>query len=527
MLALSVQFLTGRYVATAHNDRDRSEWPPHPARLFSALTDAWGSTEQPDDDERAVLEDLERLGPPQISAPTAVPRTVVTHYVPINDQTVITANAVHSRAQKLQAAQAVLADPKSAARARAAAMKAIAQARDVESLVHSEVSPNAPNPYPDKRGKRPRTFPSYTLGSHPLLANTISCDWVHFIWPDAQLSASRQATLDALLARVVRLGHSSSLVNCTITNQPGEPTHLPSLTADGVVTLRTVLPGQLNALCAEYGVHQASRPRSLPHARTNYVLAGPGLSSPMAVSTALRGEWYAFELYPDGANKRGIRPEALVGLTWAWRNAIADRLDERQPGLDRCYFIGLPRVGYRGNGDLLGAALVIPESLAEPAKKAIRRAVGSWRQDVAQVRVGDVQVRFADDTAELDTLRPRTWGTDPAGNAARHQQDWATATPIAIPLRRPRTAADWAAIENWIASACLKLDLPLPAQVSASGSPILNGSLPARSYPPFQHNGRRAFLTHARIHFDSPIVGAMLLGIGRHLGLGLLKPVGD
>ena len=37
MLAIEVTFLTGRYVATAYNTRTESEWPPHPARLFSAL----------------------------------------------------------------------------------------------------------------------------------------------------------------------------------------------------------------------------------------------------------------------------------------------------------------------------------------------------------------------------------------------------------------------------------------------------------------------------------------------------------
>ena len=37
MLAIEVAFLTGRYVATAYNTRTETEWPPHPARLFSAL----------------------------------------------------------------------------------------------------------------------------------------------------------------------------------------------------------------------------------------------------------------------------------------------------------------------------------------------------------------------------------------------------------------------------------------------------------------------------------------------------------
>jgi hypothetical protein len=38
MLAIELVFLTGRYVATAYNSRTESEWPPHPARVFSALS---------------------------------------------------------------------------------------------------------------------------------------------------------------------------------------------------------------------------------------------------------------------------------------------------------------------------------------------------------------------------------------------------------------------------------------------------------------------------------------------------------
>ena len=49
---IEVNFLTGRYVATFHNDRRQPEWPPHPARLFSALVAAWADADEPDRSER-------------------------------------------------------------------------------------------------------------------------------------------------------------------------------------------------------------------------------------------------------------------------------------------------------------------------------------------------------------------------------------------------------------------------------------------------------------------------------------------
>ena len=50
MLSIEVELLGKRYAATAHNDRGRAEWPPHPARFFSALVAALHERDQVDDD---------------------------------------------------------------------------------------------------------------------------------------------------------------------------------------------------------------------------------------------------------------------------------------------------------------------------------------------------------------------------------------------------------------------------------------------------------------------------------------------
>src|SRR4029450_11309820 len=84
MFALAITFLMGRTVATSFNDRDQSEWPPHPARLFSALVSAHhecGSTFA----EREALLWLERQPPPSLRASAGRARTTVTVFVPVND----------------------------------------------------------------------------------------------------------------------------------------------------------------------------------------------------------------------------------------------------------------------------------------------------------------------------------------------------------------------------------------------------------------------------------------------------------
>ena len=85
MLCLRLELLTGRYVACAFNDRDRVEWPPHPARVFSALVAALHDGE-PLEAERAALRWLESLPPPALHHSPASVRDAKVFYVPVNDK---------------------------------------------------------------------------------------------------------------------------------------------------------------------------------------------------------------------------------------------------------------------------------------------------------------------------------------------------------------------------------------------------------------------------------------------------------
>jgi len=110
MLAVALDLLTGRYGATEYNDRGRAEWPPHPARLFSALVAAWADAEQPDSEERAALLWLENQGAPYLACSDAselARRRVVTVYVPGNDPTALRSTVDARDMARLVAAQAV------------------------------------------------------------------------------------------------------------------------------------------------------------------------------------------------------------------------------------------------------------------------------------------------------------------------------------------------------------------------------------------------------------------------------------
>lgn len=84
MLALEIEFLTGRYRATNFRERDSGEWPPHPSRVFSALVAAHYEAVLGPETREALLW-LEQQPAPEIAASEAVEREIALHYVPVND----------------------------------------------------------------------------------------------------------------------------------------------------------------------------------------------------------------------------------------------------------------------------------------------------------------------------------------------------------------------------------------------------------------------------------------------------------
>ena len=70
-----------------HDDRylGAGPWPPAPARLFQALVSAASHGNEIAPPDRAALEWLEKLGPPEIAVPRSRRGQAVVVYVPNND----------------------------------------------------------------------------------------------------------------------------------------------------------------------------------------------------------------------------------------------------------------------------------------------------------------------------------------------------------------------------------------------------------------------------------------------------------
>ena len=167
---IEVNFLTGRYVSTSHNDRNRSEWPPHPARLFSALVAAWADADEPERSEREALEWLETLAPPAIAASDAVARSVVSHFVPVNDAAVIGRGWQKQRFDKIAAKATQLREEFTSSHGEVTPktvqlQQQVNRLREVEDQVQRSGTTNptsALRMLPEHRGKQERFFPSMT-----------------------------------------------------------------------------------------------------------------------------------------------------------------------------------------------------------------------------------------------------------------------------------------------------------------------------------------------------------------------------
>jgi CRISPR-associated protein Csb2 len=542
MLAIEVELLTGRYAATAHNDRGCAEWPPHPARFFSALVAALHDHSDVDHAERDALLWLELQDAPslRVDPESRVGRRQVQDvYVPVNDITLGGDEAIREAEAKVAEART----PAAKRKADAALEKAKREAVVVDVGPSDKAVRTATALLPERRTRQVRTFP-VVLPETPTFA---------FLWPNADPSPHR-AALERLCSRVTRLGHSSSLVRCTLADGDLSPTLVPS--EEGEVVLRVVGPGQLDRLDRAFGLptdpedvgHRGVKNRVLPAGPQRYGLAfKKATPSPQAASVFSSTDWVLFE------RVGGSRPLAsrTTDLARALRGGLievhgnqdlpatlsghTENGPTRQPHVA---FVSLPFVEHEhADGALMGCALVLPRELPGRDRELLLRLVAKWEKERGNDR-GDLtlaggtlppfHIRRVDVSAKT-ALDPMRW--------SRSSARFITATPIALDknpgnLRSNQDGtARKAALEaqKSISDACLRVVGVRPVSVEVSLAPLLPGAQHVRDFPPWPGRPGRTprVRVHADIQFAAPVKGPLLLGAGRYFGLGLCLPVED
>lgn len=547
MLAIEIELLTGRYTATRFNDRSRSEWPPHPARLFSALVARWADHDPPDDDERVALEWLETLGPPEVGCSEAEPRRVVTHYVPGNDVAVVRSSDMLYA--KLEAAERALLSAQEAAepptqrelgrltkQLSALRAQAVVDSTKVAAVAGDSAAARvaARALLPEGRGKQGRTYPTMIPAD----------DRIWFRWPAADPDAPQAAELDRLLARVTRLGHSSTAVACRLTREPGPAAWTPD--DGGSEPLRVPVVGQLSQLVTEFERHGGNEPRTLPFGVVHYRRATRA-EQPTTAPPLLAGEWFVL-VRRSGALIPGT---SALGLAEAVRNSLLSSAGipspeflsghvpttagEPTPATDRPHLavVPLPFVGHEhADGSVLGVALILPRDASRADRDILLTTLGRWQTADKQFPVrlgrhGVVQLELTSDSESRRTLSRKAWC------APAHR--WVSVSPVALDrwpgdLRhrepRRRAMAEDKAVQTLI-RACAYAGLPEPVSVELElGSP-LRGVAPLRQYAPYRRTtaGLTRATVHVRLEFAQAVSGPVLIGAGRYLGYGLCRPV--
>jgi len=563
MLALRLDYLTGRAIATAYNDRDGAEWPPHPARVFSALVATWAEQDPQNtpeaDAECAALEWLEQQDPPALACEEGSARTVMTHFVPVNDVSLLPARLDALAAKRNEARTVLLAAEQLDIAANAKVAKAADKARAVLVKLETQYEEACTAAFaagassaderrrsvallPEGRGRQPRTFPSLAL-PNPI---------VHLCWRCTDDPVHLPA-LARLAARLVRVGHSSSFVHARWVQEAPEPTWVPD--ERGELLLRVVGPGQFARLSAEYQRHLGVEPRVLPFRAQRYSAAD---DVPRPASDDNRyfdaREWVVLKRIggPSLPLTRTVDVAAAVRGA-LMRHAdqpvaelISGHAEEGEPSrLPHLAILPLAHVGHRhADGAIKGIALLLPRALDDAGRRPVLRALGRWEEqarnengeeteDAPTLMIGlrdglvlEVQRQVWGDPG-LGALRPTTW-CDAAF-------EWMSVTPVALD-RNPgdlrhadpakREAAFRAAAES-IAKACSNVGLPQPEAVTVLPSGTWPGSAKAAQFPPYplEPGKLRRVKVHARIRFAEPVQGPMTLGAGRFQGLGLFRPV--
>ena len=547
MFAIEVNFLTGRFAAATHHDRGLAEWPPHPARLFSALVATWADADLTDVAERSALEWLEAQAPPSIAASHAEPRKVVTHFVPVNDATVVSPSAYRKRAQKIDdlhrdLVEARMADVIGASRHVRTLDTRLRRERNITNLVSGRARTGL-DLLPEGRIRQARLYPSVSP-TEPR---------VTFLWTEHPTGAITEA-LDGLLSRVTRLGHSSSVVSCRISSEYPAPRYVPS---DRGMVLRWVRKGQLEHLESEYRQHRGSRPRTLPFTAVRYRsledTESDGHTAVLRADTF--GDWLIFEFLPASRRFPSTRTAEIAEILRAAVFKYAEdplpegltghREDGSPSSSPHVGFLPLPHIGHEhADGRLMGAAIAIPEALDGESRRSVLRAIGTWENTCRDNgseesrpllylelgRRGRIVMKRQPGMSDLVALRPRVWH--------RRGRRWVSATPIALPTHpgplgrgtATARAKAWRRAEEAIIASCRHIGLPKPERVVVSFEPFIHGTRPAQQFPAFRQGDRRGRgvarrLVHASVTFAEPVRGPLVLGAGRYLGLGLMRPV--
>ncbi|MGE3110135.1 MAG: type I-U CRISPR-associated protein Csb2 [Phycisphaerales bacterium] len=535
--SLVIEYLTGYAIATDPANRERAEWPPHPARVFMALAAAHfesGGSREEKRAEREALDWLAGLDPPALGIPSETRREVLTVYVPVNDQ---------------PGGEALL-----------------------------------------RRSRQPRLFPRVHVGDEPLRltwSHRTDVKGGHHELSDAELSQYLEP-LGSICRNVTRIGHSSSLVWARLErDSAAEPTHVPDNDAiDG--GMRIVRAGamrrleeafnqsaidEFTALEEEIGVAKGKAKKELQGKSAERFPRGRPISQRPVFSisqgyrrvqppqtdvphTLFDPDFIVLREAGNGAHAYGL--ESAAAITLALRGLLMRESKDQPPpswvsghepdgrklesghhlALIPLAFVGRPWIDAErhADGHLMGLGIVLPRSVS-PRNRAKLLAPMLFDEGTSKPKTRDLTMGRAGTwkiVRDTDSSPKRMLQTETYNGPS---SAWASVTPVLLD-RMPKTERvndpiAWREeVARIVATSCDHLfshleanKRPMVLSVRTEKTPFFRGSLramPGQSgFPQLRKDKHQV---HVAIEFDRPVQGPMLLGAGRFRGYGLMRP---
>lgn len=470
MLVISVELLHGTIRAGSADDtvitgaEDPGEWPPSPARLFSALVAGDGTGDRCKVTDGTELALLEGAPPPEVVADSAA--DVLTSRV--RDRFVVVDAREKNSVQNYPARKSTLVRP------------------------GTRMSPKAPH--------------------------------IHYVWADLDPDERVFEAIARRAARVGYLGCADSPVRMSVSRSaPGSDTKAWRPANQGDVALPVPFEGLTELLDRAFHAEGGSGRRSeFRSDRVFYVDPATALASApgpfvevlwLRLGTTLAGRHATrltsalkaavLDLYSRAAG--GQAPPVLHGHGFA-------------PGEDHqlAHWLALPNVGnLHSNGRIHGAAVALPTGTQPVVIEGVREALWQLCRNgltLSGTRAIDVQM-FAGDERPW-SANPRRW----KGPSRR----WVSALPV-VAERWCKRGPDLAEVGRW----CEHGGLPRPVAARVNEGPLIPGGVSMRAHEVYRRDDQRTPFMHLSVEFADPVRGPVVLGRMRQHGLGLMAPVSE
>lgn len=470
MLVMEVEYLMGRVIASSADDRRVVEWPPHPARLFSALASALHECKL-GAGVRAALQWLEAQPEPAIYANPpqhgGAARAVCDVFVPVND-------------------------PK-----------------------HKTLAI-----LPDKRLRQLRWFPAFTPTGKT----------VYFIWRAAELEPYIVEALQLAAEHVTYLGHSMSpvrvFVRCALPLAI-QPTLIPD--PEGKLLLRTPAPGRLAYLEERHRQrldNEGLQPRLGRISAYRIAAAEP----PVEIARSVFQHVFVLRCEHD----RHLPLTGAFHLCGLLRKAVLEccpdplpeiisghRPDGAASAQAHLALMPLANIAHaQADGRIMGFALLLPKQATLAERQQLMQGLLALRT-LRLGRWGEWRLCLLGAEALAGAAR----ALQPSVYSEAHRH-WASVTPVVFGhFPKPKPGKDVLAV---IGRACRDIGLPAPAWAELVPASRFKAVPLAKSFIGEEFD-RSAYLrgkltAHVVLRFAEPVCGPIILGAGRFLGLGVCKP---